>query len=233
MRGVFITGTNTGVGKTVIAAGLAAALRRRKIEVGVMKPFATANKVFSRKYRSRDTAILARAAGITDPDCRLNSFFYPLAASPLVAAKLLQESPVNINKAIEDLRRLGSKYDFIITEGIGGIMVPLADNELVASFAKKIDLPVIIVSTSRLGTLNHTLLTVMACKNFGLRIAGIILNHSQKRSNIVEKQTAEVIESLTKIKILAVIPYINGGNYVAISNALEEHMDLENLLSLK
>ena len=75
MRGIFITGTSTGVGKTLVAAGLAWALRKRKIDVGIMKPFATANRVFSTKYRSQDTAILAKASGVNDPDCSLNPFF--------------------------------------------------------------------------------------------------------------------------------------------------------------
>jgi dethiobiotin synthetase len=76
MRGIFITGTSTGVGKTVVAAGLAWALRKRRINVGVMKPFATANRVFSRKYRSQDTAILAKASQVNDDDSELNPFFF-------------------------------------------------------------------------------------------------------------------------------------------------------------
>src|SRR5438067_762040 len=87
MRGLFITGTGTGVGKTAVAAGLAWALRKKGLDVGVMKPFATADRIFSKRYRSSDTAILARAAEASEPDHDLNPFFYRIAASPLMASR--------------------------------------------------------------------------------------------------------------------------------------------------
>lgn len=232
MHGIFITGTNTGVGKTAVAAGLAWALRKRKIDVGVMKPFATANRVFSKKYRSQDTAILAKASGVNDPDCNLNPFFYSIAASPLVASELEHNAPVNVKRAVHELKKLGRKHDFLIAEGIGGIMVPLTENESIAGFVKQADLPVVIVSTAKLGTLNHTLLTVMACKKFGLKITGIILNKTSKKPNIVEQKTAEIIERLTHIKVLAVIPFLQGTNYAAIGKVLEYDLDLDKLLSM-
>ena len=232
MHGIFITGTSTGVGKTAIAAGLAWALKKRKIDVGVMKPFATANRVFSRKYRSQDTAILVKASGVSDPDYNLNPFFYSIAASPLVASELKHGAPVDIKKAVQHLKKLGRKHHFLIVEGIGGIMVPLTENESVAGFAKLIDLPVVIVSTAKLGTVNHTLLTVLACKKFGLKITGIILNKTSKKPDIVEQKTAEVLEKLTHIKVLAVIPFSQGVNYTSIGKVLEHDLDLDKLLSM-
>jgi dethiobiotin synthetase len=232
MHGIFITGTSTGVGKTAVAAGLAWALKKRKIDVGVMKPFATANRVFSRKYRSQDTAILAKASKVSDPDYNLNPFFYSIAASPLVASELKHGAPVDIKKAVQELKKLGRKYHFLIAEGIGGIMVPLTENESVAGFAKRVDLPVVIVSTAKLGTLNHTLLTVLACKKFGLKITGIILNKTSKKPDIVEQKTAEVLERLTHIKVLAVIPFSREVNYASIGKVLEHDLDLDKLLSM-
>jgi dethiobiotin synthetase len=232
MRGIFITGTSTGVGKTLVAAGLAWALRRRKIHVGIMKPFATANRVFSTKYRSQDTAILAKASGVSDPDCVLNPFFYPIAASPLVASELNKGAAVNIKKAMHSLKDLGKKHDFLIVEGIGGIMVPLSEYEYFAGFAKRVDMPVIIVATTKLGTLNHTILTVMACEKFGLKITGIILNKMSKKPNTVEQKTAEVIERLTRLKVLAVIPFSQEANYAVIGKVLEHDLDLDKLLSM-
>jgi dethiobiotin synthetase len=232
MHGIFITGTSTGVGKTAVAAGLAWALKKRKIDVGVMKPFATANRVFSRKYRSQDTAILAKASGVSDPDYNLNPFFYSIAASPLVASELKGGAPVDVEKAVQELKKLGRKYHFLIAEGIGGIMVPLTENESVAGFAKRVDLPVVIVSTAKLGTLNHTLLTVLACKEFGLKITGIILNKTSKKPDIVEQKTAEVLERLAHIKVLAVIPFSRGVNYASIGKVLEHDLDLDKLLSM-
>lgn len=232
MRGFFITGTNTGVGKTAVAAGLAWALRRKKINIGVMKPFATANRAFSKKYRSLDTAILARAAGVNDPDNELNPFFYSLAASPLVASQLKRELPVSIEKALQVLHNLAKKHDIMIVEGIGGIMVPLTENESVADFAKRAGLPAIIVSTPMLGTLNHTLLTVMACNEFGINIRGIIVNKMPKKPNIMERNVPEVIERLTGIKVLGTLVFLKGANYSDIGKTIEKAIDLDSLLSV-
>ena len=232
MQGVFVTGTDTGVGKTTVSAGLAWALLKRKIHVGVMKPFATANRAFSKKYRSQDTAILAKAAQVNDPDSELNPFFYSTAASPLVASKLNNEPPISVEKALQSLRNLGRKYDFLVVEGIGGVMVPLTENECVAGFAKRAKLPILVVARSRLGTINHTLLTVMACKEFGLNVKGIILNKISKEPSEVEQKTAEVIERLTEIEVLASLPISRTRDYLGIGRMLEKEINLDELLSV-
>ena len=232
MRGLFITGTSTGVGKTTVATGLAWALRRRKVDVGVMKPFATANKAFSKKYRSSDTAMLAKAAGVDDPDGELNPFFHHLAASPLVASQINHEPPASIEKALQALENLAKKHDFMIVEGIGGIMVPLTDDESVADFARRSGLPTIIVSTPVLGTLNHTLLTVMACKSFGINVRGIIVNKMPKKPSFVEQKAPEVIENLTGIKVLCTLPFSRGSDYSGIGKALEKAIDFDSLLTM-
>ena len=232
MHGIFVTGTSTGVGKTLVAAGLAWALRKRNIDVGVMKPFATANRVFSKRYRSQDTALLARASAVCDHDYDLNPFFYTIAASPLSATELKYGPPVDTEKALQKLKKLGKKHHFMIVEGIGGILVPLTENESVADFAKRANLPLIIVSTPALGTLNHTLLTIMACKKLRLKIAGIILNKTSKKPDMVEQKTAPILERLTNIKVLAQIPFSKRANYVSIGKVVEEKMDIEMLLSM-
>ena len=232
MHGIFITGTSTGVGKTLVASGLAWALRKRGIDVGVMKPFATVNRVFSTKYRSEDTAILAKASQVKEPDSELNPFFYSIAGSPLVASELKHKPPPSIQRALQILQNLGKKHDFLIAEGIGGILVPLTENESVADFAKLTQLPLVIVSTSKLGTLNHTLLTVMACREFGLNIRGIIMNKLSKEYNTVEQKTVQVIERLTDVKVLAVLPASKSVHYSVIGRTLEKEIDLEKLLSM-
>jgi len=232
MRGIFVTGTSTGVGKTLFAAGLAWALRKQEVDVGVMKPFATANKVFSKSYRSQDTALLARASAVNDNDYDLNPFFYSIAASPLSATELKYGPPVDTEMALQKLKKLGRKHRFMVVEGIGGIMVPLTENESIADFAKRTNLPLIIVSTPTLGTLNHTLLTIMACKKLHLKIAGIILNKTSKKPDMVEQKTAPILERLTNIKVLAQIPFSKRANYVSIGKMVEEKLDIEMLLSV-
>jgi dethiobiotin synthetase len=231
MKGVFVTGTDTGVGKTVVAAGLAWALRRRGIDIGVMKPFATASRAFSRRYRSRDTALLAKAAHAKEPDQELNPFFHHVAASPLMASEIQNTIAPTLEYAARTLWHLAARHDYVIVEGIGGIMVPLTGKDLVAHFAKMIGLPVLIVSRPSIGTLNHTLLTVMACKKFGLEIRGIVVNGVDKRSTVVQQSAPTMIERLSGIPVLASIPRHRAGNYVAVGRAIEKTTLLEDLLS--
>lgn len=231
MRGLFVTGTSTDVGKTTVAAGLAWALRKRS-DVGVMKPFATANKPFSKRYKSKDTALLVRASGVNDPDEEVNPFFYSLAASPLVAAQVRNESPPNIEKALQILQNLAKKHDFVIVEGIGGIMVPLTENEFVADFAKRAGLPAVIVTTPMLGTLNHTLLTVMACRKFDIDIKGIIVNKMPKKQSIVEQKVPETIEKFTGVRVLGSVPFSRGANHATIGRMIEKAIDINSLLTV-
>jgi len=232
MHGIFITGTDTGVGKTIIAAGLAWAFRKNGIDVGVMKPFATAERVFSKKYRSRDVAMLARASRVKDADIEINPFFYRIAGAPLIASRLRHKPDPNTDLALQVLQKLGKIHRFIIIEGIGGIMVPLRESESVASFAKQTRVPLIIVTTARLGTLNHTLLTVMACKEFDLHVRGVIVNKMPRKPNVVEQKTIEVIERMTRIKVLAKVPMVKRADYVTIGKMLEKQLDPSLLLSM-
>jgi dethiobiotin synthetase len=232
MRGIFVTGIGTGVGKTAIAAGLTWAMRKRKVDVGIMKPFASANRAFSKKYRSKDTAILAEAAGVEDPDSELNPFFYSVAASPLLASQLKHEPAASIEKALQVLQKLAKKHDVMIVEGIGGIMVPLRESESVADFAKRAGMPAIIVTTPVIGTLNHTLLTVMACKEVGIDIKGIIVNKMPKRPSIAEQKAPEMIELLTGIKVLGTLPFSKSATHTTVGKMLEKVLDLDSLLSV-
>jgi dethiobiotin synthetase len=120
----------------------------------------------------------------------------------------------------------------MIVEGIGGIMVPLTENESVADFAERAGLPVVIVSTPALGTLNHTLLTVMACKEFGINVKGIIVNKMSRRSSVVEQKVPEVIQRLTGIRVLSALSFSRGASYSTLGRALEK-IDLDSLLTVQ
>ncbi len=232
MRGIFVTGTGTGIGKTAVAAGIAWALRKREIDIGVMKPFATANKVFSMRYKSYDTALLARASGVKEPDRELNPFFYPLAASPIMASQILRIRSIKIEEAVQAVKILADKHDFLIVEGIGGIMVPLTEKEHVADFAKQIGLPVVIVSQPALGTINHTLLTIMACRQFDLDLKGIIINKMPKKPIIIEQKTPKFLEKWSGIPILGILPFLKSVNYLRMGKMIEEKIQLNELLSV-
>jgi dethiobiotin synthetase len=205
MRGLLITGTDTGVGKTVVAAGLARVLRSRGINVGIMKPFAAARGIFSRKYRSEDTAILARAAHALDADREMNPFFYSVPAAPYVASAVTKQTKVSIPIALEAFHNLANRHDILIVEGIGGIMVPLTKTETFADFIKILDIPTIIVARCSLGTLNHILLTVKASRAYGLDVMGLVMNAYPQRETAVDKRLVTSVKNLAGVDVLCVI----------------------------
>jgi len=230
MKGLFITGTDTGVGKTIIGAALASTIRRSGVDVGIMKPFACADKVFSRKYKSEDVALLAKAAQVTDPDEQINPFFYPITTAPFVASKLNIKNKVNISCALKLYHKLCAKHDFMIVEGIGGVMVPLTRKKYIANFAKSLGLSTIIVSSLKLGTINHTLLTIKVCKGFGLNPIGIIINGIEENDSLVKDKVVEAIEELSDVKILGVIPFLKNPKLSKMRRAIERNLDINEIL---
>ncbi|HET7390701.1 MAG TPA: dethiobiotin synthase [Nitrososphaeraceae archaeon] len=230
MKGLFITATDTGVGKTIIGAALASTIRRSGVDVGVMKPFACADKVFSRKYKSEDVALLAKAAQVTDPDEQINPFFYPIPTAPFVASKLNFKNKVNISYALKLYHKLCAKHDFMIVEGIGGVMVPLTKKKYIANFAKSLGLSTIIVSSLKLGTINHTLLTIKVCKGFGLNPIGIIINGIEENDSLVKDKVVEAIEELSDVKILGVIPFLKTPKLSKMRLAIERNLDINEIL---
>jgi len=208
MRGLLITGTDTGVGKTVIAAALVRVLRARGINVGIMKPFAAAKGIFSRKYRSEDTAILARAAHATDTDREMNPFFYSVPAAPYVASAVTKQTKVSMSTVLDAFHNLAIKHDIVIVEGIGGLMVPLTQTETFADFVKILNVPTIVVARCSLGTLNHILLTLNASKAYGLDVVGLVMNGFPQRETAVDKQLLTAVKKLAGVEVLCVIPKV-------------------------
>lgn len=231
MKGVFVTGIGTAVGKTLVSAALAWALRKRKVDAVASKPFATADKIYSSRYRSQDTAILAEACGAAEPDAELNPVFFNVPASPLMASQILKKPVADVHGALFPLKKLSIKHGFVVVEGIGGLMVPLTESEFVADFARLAGLPVIIVATPRLGAINHTLLTVRVCREFGLDIAGLVVNMMPKNPTAVEKNTPKVMERLASVPLLATIPLMKKPNYKQVASGLEKQGIVESILS--
>ena len=171
MRGLFITGTDTGVGKTLVAAGLAAWCRRQGVDVGVMKPIATGGE----RGISPDARLLAHAAAVDDPWSLINPVCYREPLAPAVAARRVHR-PVRFPTIVRAFRELSQRHDVLIVEGIGGLLVPLSRRLTVADLIRLLNLPVLVVSRRRLGTLNHTLLTIEHAKRVGLKVVGVVLN---------------------------------------------------------
>lgn len=211
--GIFVVGTDTDVGKTLISSSLAWKLSKKIKKVVVMKPFATGPGVYSKNFRSKDVSILASSINLQENDYEINPYYYQLACSPYMAASILKQEPPNLHHALRNLTRLSKKYDYIIVEGIGGVLVPLTKTKTLIDFIKLSNLEVILVTTPKVGTINHTLLTINECTRNNITIKGIIINRMPKKKSTIESQTPKYLKLFTNIPIIGIVPEIVSLNY--------------------
>jgi dethiobiotin synthetase len=229
-RGFFITGTDTGVGKTLVTAGLAASLRSSGIDIGVMKPIETGYS-----SRSSDSAFLMRATGVDDPCDFISPYRFKFPLSPFAAAKM-EKAPIHLVKIERAFHRLLRRHRGVLVEGAGGLLVPITRVSLMVDLALRLDLPLVIVSRTNLGTLNHTLLTVEVARRRGIEIAGVIFNHLVERKGLAEKTNPEVIKPFLGVPILGEIPYApflkeKGPVAEKIRKWVEAHVDMDRIRS--
>ncbi len=173
MRGLFVTGTDTGVGKTFVTTALARALRAAGIDVGVMKPIETGVPAAG----PEDARALRLAAGVDDPLELVCPVRFALPASPEAAAKAERRSvPL---AAIRDAHRaLARRHAFLLVEGAGGLLVPIDAETDMADLARELALPLLVVTRPTLGTVNHTRLTLEAARSRGLEVLGVVISHA-------------------------------------------------------
>jgi dethiobiotin synthetase len=201
MRGLFITATDTGAGKTFVTAGLARLWRREGRPFRVCKPVATG----AEDDWSEDTRLLAEAAG--DPDlAAITPYTFAIAAAPPVAARF-----AGTMLRLEDLtaavhRRAGQDHT-VLVEGVGGFLCPLTKHETVADLAVELSLPLIVVARRSLGTLNHTLLTVEAVQRRGIRLAGLVVTATTPVQGAAEETVIEELRMRLDVPLLVVLPY--------------------------
>jgi dethiobiotin synthetase len=205
LRGLFITGTDTGVGKTVVTAAIARALRARGVRVGVSKPVATGAVRQGGRLVSEDTQHLAEAAGVEDHLERITPFLFAEPAAPPVAAA---QAGVTLTLA-ELAGAVGwwvGRADVVLIEGVGGLLCPLTERETVADLAGALRLPVILVARTALGTLNHTLLTLEVAYSRRLVVAGVVLNEAEPpQGTLAERTNPGELQRRVAVPVLAVV----------------------------
>ena len=198
----FITGTNTDIGKTFITAGLAKLSASLDLDTAVMKPIQTGTA----EYESDLSVIRSLVPELVVNDKELISpYEFRLGASPHLAAREAGEliEPKVIVDAYQKL--LATGVDTLLVEGAGGIYVPIVDDYTMLDLMKDLGIPVIIVGTVELGSINHALLSINALKNAGLDIAGIVLNKVPQKPSLIEQDNIETIQKLGNVPLLGVI----------------------------
>ena len=207
LTGIFITGTDTEIGKTIVAGGLAAALKAAGVDVGVMKPIASGGVEHKGHIVSEDAIFLKHAAQVDDALDLINPICLRHPLAPSVAAEIEGVS-INPQQIDEAFAQLCQRHEFMVVEGVGGIAVPICEEMLVANLVQRFQLPLIVVARPNLGTINHTVLTVEFARSYNLEICGIVLNASQKESKgLAEETNPEELERLTRQPILGTVPF--------------------------
>ncbi|MCH8915976.1 MAG: dethiobiotin synthase [Thaumarchaeota archaeon] len=226
MKSLFITGTDTDVGKTYITRGLAVTFRKIGIDVGVMKPFA-AGRAEKKGYKSKDIVMLSKAAQACDPEKLVNPQFFPIPASPYTAWKTLKTKP-KISTILSSFKKLSKLHEMLLVEGMGGIMTPILKDYYVTNLIKEMKIPAIIVTRSKIGTVNHTIMTCKMCEKYKIPVKGIIINNFDDGYPVAELKRD--LQNLTGIKVLGSIPFIKDMSDSSLYCIFKENIDLKTLL---
>ena len=215
MSGIFVTGTDTGVGKTLVACALAAWLRERGHDVAVMKPVATGGRLIRDHGRNRlvsgDALALVRAAGTREPWALVNPVCFREPIAPWAASARAGRSidVAALARAFQTLRR---RHASVIVEGAGGLLVPLSPRRMMADLARRLRLPIVLVARAGLGTLNHVLLSLACARQMQLPVAGIVLNQHEPPSTdrvsaIIVRTNREALTELAGVPVGGPLPF--------------------------
>jgi dethiobiotin synthetase len=224
-KGLFITGTDTGVGKTWFARGLAAALRDLGYRVGVMKPAETGCQEKDGKLFPQDAFFLKQASGCEEPLEKICPYRLRDPLAPSVAAAR-QEIVIDVSLLAETYREISSAYDVTLVEGAGGLLVPLLPHYTYVDLARLLKLPAVVVAANRLGAINHLLLTLEHASCRGLRLIGYVWNCLDESSSVAAETNPAALVGLTAVSCLGELPFLTVRE-ADLGAVLEAKLDLE------
>lgn len=205
--GLFITGTDTGVGKTLVAGAIARILTNNGLKVGVFKPIATGCHKTWEGLVSTDTEFLANAANSDLPLSTITPVGYLTPAAPIVSAAH-DGRPIDFDKIAAAYKSICENCDVVVVEGIGGVRVPLTTEFDLLDLAVEFGLAVVIVARPNLGTINHTLMTIDCVRAAKLKIAGVVINgYDGTKAAIAEDTAEQAIAQCSGTNILATVPF--------------------------
>jgi len=203
---LFISGTDTDVGKTVVSCAIARALRGEGLDVGVMKPSETGVP----EEGPYDARALIEAAGVSDPLDLVCPEQFDLPAAPLVSARD-ESRVVDLGKIDSALETLSERHAHLLVEGAGGLLVPLDETLDMAGFAARHSLPVLLVARASLGTINHTLLSIEACEQRGLPLVGVVISHATGTLSDADAKNLELLRERLGELLVGEIPPLAPG----------------------
>lgn len=228
MRGLFVTATDTGVGKTAVAAALAHALRARGIDVGVAKPVQSGGLADD---PDGDAMLLREASGVEDPLELVCPYAFAAPLAPLVAARG-EGRTVERVQVLSALEALAARHDVVVVEGAGGLLVPVGEDWTIADLVTWTGLPALVVARPGLGTVNHTLLTLAELRRRGIPLAGVVLNGTGREADASEQTNAALIERLGGVEPVVSTPWLDVRPH-ELPKALAGQPALERLAALE
>ncbi|MCC6142065.1 MAG: dethiobiotin synthase [Nitrospira sp.] len=206
--GVFITGTDTGVGKTVVTAALAQYLTHRGIDVGVMKPVETG--VPSPTATASDAVRLKAAAATQDELALIRPYCFRTPVAPLTASRL-ERTPIRVAGILSAYRRIRTCHEVMLVEGAGGVHVPLTKSADVLALMQRMKLPVIVVGRVGLGGINHARLTMESLKQRKIPVLALVLNQTVRVSGAIAVQqarsTVALLREFVQVPVIGPLPY--------------------------
>lgn len=225
-KGIFITGTDTGVGKTLVACGLAGVLRASGYAVGVMKPVETGCQEKDGRLFPEDADLLKEASGCEAPLEKICPYRLRQPLAPSVAAER-EAVRIDVGRVIDLYTEISAAHDITLVEGAGGLLVPLLPSYTYADLAAVLKIPVVVVAANRLGAINHLLLTLEQASCRGLPVLGYILNQLDSQSSLAAETNREALSTMTSIPCLGEIPYIDGldARSSSLADLFEEWLD--------
>jgi adenosylmethionine-8-amino-7-oxononanoate aminotransferase len=220
-NGIFITGTDTGVGKTVAILVLGTLLQEEGYNVGIMKPV---------QCGGNDADFLSKSLRLCDDPAEINPFFAPEPLSPHLAFQR-EKRRIDVKKILAVYERLKARHDIVLVEGAGGLMAPLCRDYFMADLARDLDLEVVIVARLGLGTINHTLLTIRQACGQGLQVRGVLFSETARcKQGIPEKTNPAIIRQLGNVELLGTIPYLKSLRRLEIVRRCTSTIRLKRLL---
>jgi dethiobiotin synthetase len=208
MKVIFVTGTDTGIGKTVISSAISAFFSLRKqMNVGVMKPFECGLSKTDKDLLPWDAICLREASGSNDDLNIISPYTFESPVAPEVAA-MLEHVNIDIKMVDKIFQNLKKSHDLLVIEGAGGVLVPIRENFFFADLIKKWNAPTLIVSRLGLGTINHTLLTNHLLKERGIKVLGVILNNTDGLSNLPAQTNPDILRKYLDAPVLGVFPHV-------------------------
>ena len=206
-KGIFVTGTDTEIGKTVVAAGLVASLRREGVDVGAMKPVASGGIEHGGRVVSEDALLLLEAGGGNDSLDLVNPVCLSLPLAPTIAAER-EGRPIDIGVVDRAWEKLRVAHDCVVVEGVGGAAAPITEELLAIDLAVRWELPVLIVGRPGLGTINHCMLTVDFVRQRGCGVIGVVFcDATGEPKGIAEATNADAVQRYAGVPVLGEVPF--------------------------